>query len=200
MERHAVRSPQGGVVSPILSNIYLSKLDEFAETVLIPEYTRGGRRKENPEYRKGARPARQARRKGDRAEARELPSGRRAPALRGPDDPGYRRLRYSRYADDHLLGFTGPKAEAEQIKDQLAAFLRDELELELSAEKTLITHARTRAARYLGYEITVQHADRKITRGRRAVNGTSRCACPLEVIRAKSAPYWRTENPSNGPG
>ena len=59
-------------------------------------------------------------------------------------DPGYRRLSTCRYADDHILGFTGPKAEAEQIKDRLAEFLRDEtLALELSAEKTLITHART---------------------------------------------------------
>ena len=80
-------------------------------------------------------------------------------------DPGYRRLRYCRYADDQLLGFTGPKAEAEEIKTQLAAFLRDELALELSAGKTLITHARTRAARFLGYEITVLHNDRKVTRG-----------------------------------
>ncbi len=62
--------PQGGVVSPVLSNIYLSKLDEFAETVLIPQYTRGGRRKENPEYRKAHYRLTQARRKGNRADAR----------------------------------------------------------------------------------------------------------------------------------
>ena len=43
-------SPQGGVVSPILSNIYLHKLDEFVERELIPQYTRGNRRKANPEY------------------------------------------------------------------------------------------------------------------------------------------------------
>ena len=72
-----------------------------------------------------------------RTRLRGLPSG-------DPRDPGYRRLRYCRYADDHLLGFTGPKAEAEEIKDRLAAFLRDDLKLELSPEKTLITHARTR--------------------------------------------------------
>jgi group II intron reverse transcriptase/maturase len=42
--------PQGGVVSPILSNIYLDRLDKFAETVLIPQYTRGEHRKPNPEY------------------------------------------------------------------------------------------------------------------------------------------------------
>ena len=69
---------------------------------------------------------------------------------RDPDDPGYRRLRYIRYADDHLLGFTGPKAEAGQIRDKLAAFLREQLRLELSAAKTLITHGRRLAARCLG--------------------------------------------------
>jgi len=72
-----------------------------------------------------------------------------------PMDPGYRRLRYLRYADDHILGFAGPKAEAEQIKAKLATFLRETLALELNQSKTLITHARTRAARFLGYEITV---------------------------------------------
>ena len=106
-----------------------------------------------------------------------------------PDDPGYRRLRYCRYADDHLLGFTGPKAEAEEIKQRLAQFLRDDLKLELSPDKTLITHARTGAARFLGYEITVQHDDRKLTRGRRAVNGQIALRVPTDVIKAKCAPY-----------
>ena len=110
-------------------------------------------------------------------------------------DPGFRRLRYCRYADDHILGFIGPKAEAEAIKDQLAAFMRDELALELSAEKTLITHARTRAARFLGYEITVQHSDSKTTSGRRSVNGTIALRVPLDVIKAKCAPYRRRGKP-----
>ena len=96
--------------------------------------------------------------------------------------PGYRRLRYCRYADDELLGFTGPKAEAEQVKSQLAAFLRDELALELSAGKTLITHARDGAARVLGYEITVRHDNSKITGGRRMFNGTIALRVPLEVV------------------
>lgn len=181
--------PQGGVVSPVLSNIYLSKLDEFAETVLMPQYTRGGRRKVNPEYGKAHHRLTRARREGDRAKAREYQRQAHALPFGDPDDPGYRRLRYSRYADDHLLGFTGPKAEAEEIKDQLARFLRDELALELSPEKTLVTHARTRAARYLGYEITVQHADRKITKGRRAANGRIALRVPLDVIRAKRSLY-----------
>jgi group II intron reverse transcriptase/maturase len=191
--------PQGGVVSPVLSNIYLSKLDIFVETVLIPQYTRGERRKVNPEYGKAHYRLTRARREGDRASARQYQRQARTLPFGDPNDPGYRRLRYSRYADDHLLGFTGPRAEAEDIKDQLARFLRDELKLELSHEKTLVTHARTRAARYLGYEITVQHADRKITRGRRAANGTIALRVPLDVIKAKRAPYRRHGKPWHRP-
>ncbi len=183
--------PQGGVVSPILSNIYLSKLDTFAETVLIPHYTRGASRAPNPEYNTLGNRLARARRNGDRDKAREYLRQMRAIPSRDPSDPGYRRLRYTRYADDVLLGFTGPKAEAEAIKDQLARFLRGELALELNAAKTLVTHARTRAARYLGYEIIVQHADHKITKGRRSVNGVVALRVPLDVIKAKRAPYRR---------
>src|SRR6266542_1639026 len=183
--------PQGGVVSPILSNVYLDRLDKFVEQVLIPQYTQGRHRKTNPEYRRLNDRRQLARKHGDRATARELLKQMRAAPCGDPMDPEYRRLRYCRYADDHVLGFTGPKAEAEAIKDQLAAFLRDELALELSAEKTLITHARTQAARYLGYEITAQHSDSKITAGQRSVNGKIALRVPLEVIRAKRAPYRR---------
>ena len=63
--------------------------------------------------------------------------------------------------------------------------------MELNADKTLITHARTRAARYLGYEITVQHNDSTITAGRRAVNGSIALRVPRDVIKAKRAPYLR---------
>ncbi len=187
--------PQGGVVSPILSNIYLDKLDKFVEQVLIPGHTRGKVRRHNPEYRRLNDRRRLARQRGDRAAARELLRQMRPLPCGDPMDPGYRRLRYCRYADDQLLGFTGPKAEAEEIKTQLAAFLRDELALELSAGKTLITHARTRAARFLGYEITVRHDDSKITRGRRMLNGTIALRVPLDVIKAKCAPYRQHGKP-----
>ena len=164
-------APQGGVVSPVLSNIYLHKLDEYVETVRIPQYTKGTNRRRNPGYIQVKSGLAYARKRGYREKARELRRQLRRLSAGDPFDPGYRRLRYSRYADDHLLGFIGPKAEAEKIKADLATFLRDELKLELSAEKTLVTHARTRAARYLGYEIIVQHGDSKITRGRRTANG-----------------------------
>jgi hypothetical protein len=110
-------------------------------------------------------------------------------------DPGYRRLLYARYADDHLLGFIGPKAEAEEIRDKLAEFLRETLALELNRDKTLITHARTRAARFLGYEISVQHNSTKITSGRRSVNGVIGLKVPRDVIKAKCALYRKKGKP-----
>lgn len=195
--------PQGGVVSPILSNIYLHRLDTFVETVLISEHTRGARRRHNPDYRKVQDAIAQTRKRGDRKETRRLRKRLRSMPALDPGDPGYRRLRYVRYADDTLLGFAGPKAEAEQIKDRLATFLRDDLELELSQDKTLVTHARTGAARFLGYEITVCHDDRKVNRGghinhgRRTVNGNIILRVPKTVIDAKCAPYLKRGKPAH---
>ncbi|MCA1671213.1 MAG: maturase [Actinobacteria bacterium] len=189
--------PQGGVVSPALSNVYLHKLDEFVETVLIPQHTRGSGRKANPAYSAAKRELARTRHRGDRASARELRRRMRSLPSKDLHDPGYRRLRYIRYADDQVLGFTGPKAEAEQIKEQLAAFLRDELTLQLSADKTLLTHARTRAARFLGYEIIVQQANSKVTHGRRAANGQIALRVPRDVITAKCAPYLQHGKPSH---
>ena len=182
--------PQGGVASPVLSNIYLDRLDKFVETVLIPEYTRGGFRKGNPEYGRVRMAAARAQRRGDRQTASALRKRLRGLPSGDPRDPGFRRLHYTRYADDHLLGLTGPRAEAEQIKDRLAAFLRDDLKLELSPEKTLITHARTGAARFLGYEITTQHS-----RCRRKVNGVISLRVPRQVIKAKCAPCFKLGKP-----
>jgi group II intron reverse transcriptase/maturase len=194
---HATLSgaPQGGVVSPILSNIYLSRLDSYVETVLIPQHTQGTGRKANPAHNAIRQAILRARRRSEHTRVRELRRQMRRMPSQDPNDPGYRRLRYTRYADDHLLGFTGPKAEADQIKDQVAAFLRDELKLELNTDKTLVTHARTRAARYLGYEIITQRSDHKVTRGRRSINGTIALRVPRDVITAKCAPYLRRGKP-----
>jgi group II intron reverse transcriptase/maturase len=183
-------APQGGVVSPILSNIYLDRLDRFVETELIPQYTRGKLRKPNPAYKEVENALQRSRRRGDRLAARNLRKQLRSMPSGDPQDPDYRRLYYIRYADDQLLGFIGPKAEAEQIKQRLATFLHDDLKLELSQDKTLITHARTGAARFLGYEIIVQHAAE-----RRSVNGTVGLRVPMDVIKAKCAPYCKRGKP-----
>ncbi len=93
-------APQGGVLSPCLSNIYLDRLDKFVETVLLPEYTRGVLRKPNPEYDRAKGAAFRARRRGDYAAARALRKQQHSLPSVDPLDPGYRRLRYVRYADD----------------------------------------------------------------------------------------------------
>jgi group II intron reverse transcriptase/maturase len=188
--------PQGGVVSPILSSIYLHRLDSFVEKVLIPQYTRGVRRAHNHAYQRVQYAIAQARKRGDRAAVRVLRKQLRSMPCLDPRDPGYRRLRYLRYADDTLLGFAGPKAEAEVIKQRLAQFLRDDLKLELSEDKTLVTHARTGAARFLGYEITVQHGDHRIRHGRRTANATIGLRVPKTVIKAKCAPYLQRGQPA----
>jgi group II intron reverse transcriptase/maturase len=183
-------APQGGVLSPILSNIYLDRLDRFVETVLMPEYTRGKGRKDNPAYSRLSAAIRRARLRGDRTTVHALRKQRRGIPTGDVNDPGYRRLFYTRYADDHLLGFTGPKHEAEEIRTRLADFLRDDLKLELNEDKTLITHARTQAAKFLGYEITVQHA-----RSRPTVNGSIGLRVPREVIKEKCGPYLKHGKP-----
>jgi group II intron reverse transcriptase/maturase len=108
--------PQGGVASPILSNIYLHKLDEFVGQELIPQYTRGACRKTNPEYKRVSRQLESARQRGDRAAARDLRKQLRALPAVDPMDPGYRRLKDIRYADDHILGIY--RAEGRSRADQ----------------------------------------------------------------------------------
>jgi group II intron reverse transcriptase/maturase len=191
--------PQGGTVSPILSNVYLHKLDEFVEQELIPQYTRGAVRAANPAYRQVDALLRRAKRRGDRAEARRLALEMRTLPSTDPMDPGYRRLKYTRYADDELLGFTGPRAEAEEIKAKLTRFLRETLGLELSQEKTLITHARSQRARFLGYEISVQHSGTKISNGRRSANGKISLTVPPDVIKAQCARYRQHGKPWHRP-
>jgi group II intron reverse transcriptase/maturase len=192
--------PQGGVLSPCLSNIYLDRLDKFVETTLLPGYNRGALRKHNPEYQRVQYALARARERGDHVAVRALRKQRRGLPTQDPDDPGYRRLRYVRYADDILLGFAGPKAEAEEIKRRLGQFLQEGLKLELSATKTLITHARSGAARFLGYEITTQHANHVITGGRRAANGQIGLRVPRDVITTKCSRYMQRGRPERRPG
>jgi hypothetical protein len=188
-------APQGGVASPVLSNIYLDRLDKYVETQLLPMFNRGKRRVENPEYAQVSAAIRRARRRGDRTAVRTLRRHRRTLPSKDPYDPDYRRLRYVRYADDVLLGFSGPKAEALEIKHLLGRFLHEELKLELSEDKTLITHARTGKARFLGYDIVAQHSDDKLTHRKRSINSKIGLRVPEEAITRRCALYMRHGKP-----
>jgi Type II intron maturase len=98
-----------------------------------------------------------------------------------------------------LLGFAGPRSEAEEIKTRIAEFLRETLGLELSAQKTLITHARSQRARFLGYDIIVQHDNTKLTGGRRSANGNIALQVPRDVIKAQCARYRQHGKPWHRP-
>ena len=161
-------TPQGGIVSPLMSNIILHELDCFVGDIMIPKYTRGKIRKTSIKYGRLVRQRMKARRNNERELYKELTKLQRTIPSKVTDDPDYRRLRYVRYADDFLLGFIGPRTEAIAIKEQIGDFLR-QLDLEMSEEKTFITHALTQPARFLGYHIQTRKCDTRITRW---VNGT----------------------------
>ncbi|MFC7442737.1 reverse transcriptase/maturase family protein [Laceyella putida] len=183
-------TPQGGIVSPLLANIYLNKLDKYVEDVLLHTYNRGTRRKENTEYIKISNRIKYLRRKGRHQEAQQLRKQMQQLPSYDPCDPDFRRLHYVRYADDFLLGFIGSKKDAEEIKEQINKYLSSELQLTLSDTKTLITHARTEDARFLGYEITTLHNNKKHgKKGQRNINGIIGFRIPMEVIRDKCKPY-----------
>ncbi|WP_251137002.1 reverse transcriptase/maturase family protein [Exiguobacterium sp. s193] len=160
-------TPQGGIISPILSNIYLNELDRYIEKYSL-QYNKGKKRTHNLEYHNLASKIGYRKRK-NKSEWEELNDEEKAIRLneikslyeqlqtldsKNLFDPEYRRMKYVRYADDFLIGVIGSKEETEQIKQDLTTFLASELKLELSAEKTLITHSE-KSAQFLGYDIRV---------------------------------------------
>jgi group II intron reverse transcriptase/maturase len=189
-------TPQGGILSPLLSNIYLNELDRFIEDELMPQHNRGKRRATNPAYKRYSNRIERRRRNGQLEEAHKLELERRKLPSVDPNDPDFRRLQYVRYADDWLLGFIGSKAEALEIKEKVKHFLRERLRLEMSEEKTLITHAKTQHAHFLGYAISIYQADDAITRRSydgaktRSVNGCVRLAIPKGLVDEKISRYY----------
>jgi group II intron reverse transcriptase/maturase len=185
-------APQGGIVSPTLSNIYLDRFDRWVQAELIPAHTRGTRRRTTKEHRRIDYLIRIARDRQDGEAVKALHKRQRQTPSFDYQDPDYARLRYARYADDFLLGFIGTKEEAMEIKSKVRNWLRDNLKLELSEEKTLITHARTEAARFLGYEVSVSWSD-----SRPSVNGNIRLAIPGDKIREACNRYMRDGKPTH---
>ena len=157
-------TPQGGIVSPILANIYLDKLDKYVKEY-IQHFDKGTKRRPGKESNNLAnerkRTVRKLKKVKDGTEKAALVARlkaieqERAAFPNGDEmDESYRRLKYIRYADDFILGVIGSKEEAQRIKEDIKSFLSASLALELSEEKTLITHT-GKSAKFLGYEITV---------------------------------------------
>jgi group II intron reverse transcriptase/maturase len=148
-------APQGGNLSPLLSNIYLNELDQVMHTKMA-EFKRGKVRKLTKEYtaicNQLVRAKKAARKTGDWTQFKALKKHQLSTTATDPLDPNYRRMSFVRYADDWLVGINGSKADAIEMKTWLTTYLQDELKLELSTEKTLITHA-TNRVRFLGYDI-----------------------------------------------
>lgn len=190
-------APQGGIISPILSNIYLSKLDLYIEWILAPQYTRGDRRKINLKYIRLIEKSRELRRRGQLEEAQRIRDIALHMPTKDTTDPNYRRLRYVRYADDWLIGFAGPKEEAVEIRSKIRDYLHDVLKLELSEEKTLITHARTEAARFLSYDISTAQCDNYRPHGGRYINGKPELKIPEGILRKKCQQYLKNGKPKH---
>ena len=160
-------SPQGGIVRPILSNISMERCAKLVQDTLIPESTRGRRRPLSHAYRAWPRRAQSSRQTGTIERAHALRKQCPQPPSVDPHDDEDRRRRYVRYAEAVLLGEAGTRAEAPAIKEQGATCLERPLHLPLSADKTLITQARTGRARFLGSDLGTMNSPTKVAKARR---------------------------------
>jgi len=185
-------TPQGGIISPLLANIYLDRFDKFVEGTLIPEFTKGKRRRVSQAYLNTYKRMKRASASGRDTDADQLRTELKSHAPVDHFDPNFRRLRYIRYADDFLLGLIGTKEEAETIKARITAFLRNGLKLEVSQEKTLISHAVNEPARFLGYEIKT-----KLSAQKPQANGYISLRLPKDKLKGFCDRYKRFGKPTH---
>ena len=175
-------TPQGGIISPILANIYLDQLDKYMAE-MKERFDKGDKRRYSPEYLKMCNRRTTLRRKMESltvpeeradvlARIQELDKIRQTIPCKDPMDSGFRRLQYVRYADDFIIGIIGSKSDAQAVKQEVGKYIAEQLRLELSDEKTLVTKATDRA-KFLGFEIRVtpqSNHTKKTKNGRHARN------------------------------
>lgn len=191
-------TPQGGIISPILANIYLDKFDKYMREY-AESFDKGKKRRENPLHAKYSRKAirlrKAIRNTTDEGIKRELLSQlkdaeamtRKVSASMAMDST-YKRLKYIRYADDFLIGVIGSKEDCAKMKEDFTIYMRDKLKLELSEEKTLITNAQE-SAKFLGYEISIRKSEamKRNKQGwlKRPFSGRTMLTLPIATVQKK---------------
>ncbi|MBC8496771.1 MAG: hypothetical protein H8D37_03835 [Chloroflexi bacterium] len=193
-------TPQGGVLSPLLANIYLHELDNFIEEMLIPQWNKGKKRTHNRTYVSIRNKINTAKRHNDQQAAKEWTRALRQTPSQDMFDPDFRRLKYVRYADDFVLGFIGNKAEAQEILAQIEIFLGQTLRLQMSKSKSKITHAKSDYARFLGYDIGAYgNVVDKITQNhrgkRRSANGRIILRLPANYVEERCREWQKKGKP-----
>lgn len=180
-------TPQGGIISPILANIYLDKLDKYVKEY-ISKFDKGVKRRitkeaRSNEHRKSYLLGKLKQEKEEdqkkilKDQIRKVEMDRLQIPRCDEMDAGYRRLKYVRYADDFLIGIIGSKEECKNIKEDIKSFLDEKLKLTLSEEKTLITHT-GKPASFLGFQIYIQRSNLR----RRDKNGFLKRAYNKRVV------------------
>lgn len=195
-------TPQGGIISPILANIYLDKFDKYMAEY-ANSFNRGNVRKRRAEYSRlkskiySLENTLNTSKKEHLREPRlekiiELRKKLVSIPVKDEMDAEYRRFKYVRYADDFLIGVIGSKAECVKIKEDITKYMSEKLRLEMSQEKTLITNAK-KAAKFLGFEISVMHtqATKRNCKGvlKREFNGKVQLKMPMEAVKKKLLSY-----------
>ncbi|PEM91451.1 group II intron reverse transcriptase/maturase [Bacillus toyonensis] len=163
--------PQGGIISPLLANIYLNELDKYAEKYKKIFDSQTTKRRKPIEYKRIQYKVSDERkwlnenwsslskeqRKQKLKSIREKQKILSSMNCTDPMDGNFRRFNYVRYADDWIVGIIGSKQNAEDVKKDFANYLKSELKLDLSLEKTLVTNSKKKV-RFLGYDLTVQRS------------------------------------------
>lgn len=180
--------PQGGIISPILANIYLNELDRHVMKIK-KEFDVATKARYTPEYTKlvGLRQRLHNKIKNSNGIEREklIEEYKTATAqmLKLPakqcDD---KKIKYVRYADDFLIAVNGNRQDCEKIKQELTEFINTTLKMELSQEKTLITHSNT-PARFLGYDVRVRRDQQIKPKGKfktRSMNNKVELSIPFK--------------------